>query len=64
MQFDFSHQFSEEELPPASLKRIGIFGCSGSIGKQTLEVIRLYPELFRATVLTAHSNHELLINNS
>jgi 1-deoxy-D-xylulose-5-phosphate reductoisomerase len=64
MQFDFSHQFSEEELPPASLKRIGIFGCSGSIGKQTLEVIRLYPDLFKATVLTAHSNHELLINQA
>jgi len=64
MQFDFSHQFSEEELPPASLKRIGIFGCSGSIGKQTLEVIRLYPELFRATVLTAHSNHDLLISQA
>jgi 1-deoxy-D-xylulose-5-phosphate reductoisomerase len=64
MQFDFSHSFSEEELPPASLKRIGIFGCSGSIGKQTLEVIRLYPELFKATVLTAHSNHELLIHQA
>lgn len=64
MQFDFSHQFSEEELPPASLKRIGIFGCSGSIGKQTLEVIRLYPDLFRATVLTAHSNHDLLIKQA
>ncbi len=64
MQFDFSHQFSEEELPPASLKRIGIFGCSGSIGKQTLEVIRLYPELFRATVLTAHSNDDLLISQA
>jgi len=64
MQFDFSHQFSEEELPPASLKRIGIFGCSGSIGKQTLEVIRLYPDLFKATVLTAHSNHDLLIKQA
>ncbi|MEY2596561.1 MAG: hypothetical protein RI965_1833 [Bacteroidota bacterium] len=64
MQFDFSHQFAEEELPPVAVKRIGVFGCSGSIGKQTLEVIRLYPNLFKATVLTAHSNHELLINQA
>lgn len=64
MQFDFSHQFAEEELPPIAVKRIGVFGCSGSIGKQTLEVIRLYPSLFKATVLTAHSNHELLINQA
>jgi len=64
MQFDFSHQFAEEELPPIAVKRIGVFGCSGSIGKQTLEVIRLYPNLFKATVLTAHSNHELLINQA
>jgi 1-deoxy-D-xylulose-5-phosphate reductoisomerase len=64
MQFDFSHQFSDEEMPPAALKRIGIFGCSGSIGKQTLEVIRLYPHLFKATVLTAHSNHDVLIKQA
>ncbi len=64
MQFDFSHQFAEEELPPVAVKRIGVFGCSGSIGKQTLEVIRLYPNLFKATVLTAHSNHDLLINQA
>jgi len=64
MQFDFSHQFAVEELPPIAVKRIGVFGCSGSIGKQTLEVIRLYPNLFKATVLTAHSNHELLINQA
>jgi len=48
MQFDFSHQFSDEEMPPAALKRIGIFGCSGSIGKQTLEVIRLYPHFIQS----------------
>ncbi len=64
MQFDFSHQFLEEELPPVAVKRIGVFGCSGSIGKQTLEVIRLYPSLFKAGILTAHSNHELLINQA
>lgn len=61
MQFDFSLPLSEKELQSQHLKRVGVFGCSGSIGTQTLEVIRLHPNLFKATVLTAHSNHELLI---
>ncbi|MEY3433456.1 MAG: hypothetical protein RL131_1392 [Bacteroidota bacterium] len=61
MEFDFSYQFSQEELPTPSRKRIGIFGSTGSIGKQTLEVIKSNPDLFTAAILTAHSNHEALI---
>ncbi len=49
---------------PGNKKRIGIFGSTGSIGKQTLEVIAANPDNFSATVLTAHSNHELLIEQS
>ena len=64
MEFDFSFQFSQEEMPPPQHKRIGIFGSTGSIGKQTLEVIRSNPELFSATILTAHSNHEILIEQA
>ena len=45
-------------------KRIGIFGSTGSIGKQTLEVIEANAENFSATILTAHSNHELLIEQA
>ena len=44
-----------------SQKRIAIFGSTGSIGKQTLEVIAAHPELFVAEILTAHSNESLLI---
>jgi 1-deoxy-D-xylulose-5-phosphate reductoisomerase len=40
---------------------VGLFGSTGSIGTQTLDVIRANPSLFSATLLTAHSNHELLI---
>jgi len=42
-------------------KRIAIFGSTGSIGTQALEVIAGFPDLFSVEVLTAGSNAELLI---
>ncbi len=45
-------------------KRIAIFGSTGSIGKQALEVIEAHPDLFSVEVLTAHTNHELLIQQA
>lgn len=42
-------------------KRIALFGSTGSIGKQALEVIRSNPELFEAEILTAQTNDELLV---
>lgn len=63
MEFDFSYDFSTEGAVQA-VKRIGVFGSTGSIGKQTLEVIRANPTLFSATILTAHSNHDLLIEQA
>ncbi len=45
-------------------KRIAIFGSTGSIGKQALEVIGSHPDLFSVEVLTAHTNHELLIQQA
>ena len=45
-------------------KRIGIFGSTGSIGKQALDVIEANPDKFSVAVLTAHSNHELLIEQA
>ncbi len=45
-------------------KRIAIFGSTGSIGKQTLEVISAHPELFVAEILTAQSNDSLLIEQA
>lgn len=47
-----------------SQKRIAIFGSTGSIGKQTLEVIAAHPDLFVAEILTAHSNESLLIEQA
>lgn len=46
------------------MKRIGIFGSTGSIGKQALEVIAENQDKFSATILTAHSNHDLLIEQA
>ncbi len=40
--------------------RLAILGSTGSIGRQTLEVVRSYPTLFSVEVLSAASNWELL----
>lgn len=45
-------------------KRIAIFGSTGSIGRQTLEVIAAHPDLFSVEVLTASTSHELLIKQA
>ncbi|MBN9297797.1 MAG: 1-deoxy-D-xylulose-5-phosphate reductoisomerase [Filimonas sp.] len=42
-------------------KRIAIFGSTGSIGTQALEVIAANPDKFSAEILTAHTNEDLLI---
>jgi 1-deoxy-D-xylulose-5-phosphate reductoisomerase len=47
-----------------ALKNIAILGSTGSIGTQALEVIRQNPDRFRAFVLTANSNAELLIKQA
>jgi len=41
-------------------RNIAILGSTGSIGTQTLDIIAEYPDEFRATVLTACSQVELL----
>jgi 1-deoxy-D-xylulose-5-phosphate reductoisomerase len=47
-----------------NIKNIAILGSTGSIGTQTLDVIRWNSNLFRAFLLTAHSNAELLISQA
>ena len=44
-----------------TVKRIAIFGSTGSIGTQSLEVIAAHLDKFSVEILTAHTNHELLI---
>ncbi len=45
-------------------KRIAIFGSTGSIGRQALEVIHANPDLFEAEILTAQTNEKLLIEQA
>lgn len=42
------------------MKKIGILGSTGSIGTQTLEIVRSYPEKLQVVALAAGSNVELL----
>jgi len=45
-------------------KRIALFGSTGSIGRQALEVIDANPAVFSVEVLTAQTNDELLIKQA
>jgi 1-deoxy-D-xylulose-5-phosphate reductoisomerase len=45
-------------------KRIAIFGSTGSIGTQALDVIAANKDLFSAEVLTAQTNDDLLIKQA
>ncbi|ANE49961.1 1-deoxy-D-xylulose-5-phosphate reductoisomerase [Flavisolibacter tropicus] len=48
----------------ASIKRIGIFGSTGSIGTQALDVIAANPDKFSVEILTANGNEDLLIEQA
>ena len=47
-----------------NIKRIAIFGSTGSIGTQALDVIAANPDKFSVEVLTAHTNDDLLIKQA
>ena len=42
------------------MQSMAVLGSTGSIGTQALELVRLHPERFRVSALTAHRNRELL----
>lgn len=42
-------------------KRIAVLGSTGSVGTQTLDLIKLYPDLFEVKALVAYSNKTLLL---
>ena len=42
-------------------RRIAILGSTGSIGRQTLDVVRQHPDLFQVELLTANNSSDLLI---
>lgn len=63
---DQAREFSMNSPPPGGNggKRIAIFGSTGSIGTQALEVIDSNQDKFSVEVLTAQNNDELLIQQS
>jgi len=42
------------------MRRIALLGATGSIGRQTLDVVRSAPEQFHITAMTAHANADAL----
>ena len=42
------------------MKKIAVFGSTGSIGVQTLNVVRRFPQVYRIVALTAGNNARLL----
>lgn len=46
------------------IKRIAIFGSTGSIGTQAMKVIEANPDRFSVEILTANSNEQLLIDQA
>lgn len=48
----------------SEIKNICVLGSTGSIGTQTLDIISEYPELFRASVLTARHQWQVLANQA
>ena len=56
-----SQRASQNAPPsPSAPRGVAVLGSTGSIGTQTLEVLRLFPDRFRVRALTAGSNAALL----
>ena len=51
-------------MAEANKKRIAVFGSTGSIGTQALDVISANAHLFAAEILTAQNNDELLVKQA
>lgn len=47
-----------------NIKRIAIFGSTGSIGTQALQVIAAHPDKFSVEILTGQGNDELLVQQA
>jgi len=56
--------FKEDKMAESIKKRIAIFGSTGSIGTQALEVIGEHPDLFEVEILTAQTNDKLLVEQA
>ena len=55
---------SHDGMPSAPIREICILGSTGSIGTQTLDIIRQNSNQFHAFAITAHRNHKLLVEQA
>jgi 1-deoxy-D-xylulose-5-phosphate reductoisomerase len=55
---------AEMSTADGSPRGVAVLGSTGSIGTQTLDVLRLFPERFDVRALTAGSNAELLVEQA
>ena len=46
------------------MKRVAVLGSTGSVGRQTLEVIRSFPDRLESCALSCHTNTELLLSQA
>jgi 1-deoxy-D-xylulose-5-phosphate reductoisomerase len=46
------------------MKELAILGSTGSIGTQTLDVVRAYPDRYRVYALCAHRSIDLLVQQA
>src|SRR5437867_2583970 len=46
------------------MKGIAILGSTGSIGQQTLDIVRAFPQEFRVVALSAWDNRDLLLRQA
>lgn len=46
------------------MKKIAVLGSTGSIGTQTMDIIRMHSDLFRASVIAAHRNVDKLLEQA
>lgn len=53
-------QIARDGQPPAGRRGLAVLGSTGSIGTQTLDVVRLFPDRFDVQALTCGQNVELL----
>lgn len=57
-------KYTSHLIKNITLKRIIVLGSTGSIGTQTLDVVRHSPHDFRVVMLTAYSSADLLIEQA
>ena len=56
--------FASLKMRMKEIRNIAVLGSTGSIGRQTLDIIAEYPDLFKAWLLVARSSADLLIQQA